>query len=385
MKRVFYWIYAGIFTVFRIFPLKVNKAVFVSPHNEGFCDSLGAVMDEMIKRDEFQIIPISCNALKISFGSIGGFFQSIGRAISFFTNKIYHLATAKYVFLNDNFMPMAKLHFRSEAVITQLWHAEGVFKRFGLFIEQPPAIRADEKACGSKLSYVVCSSEAVAPIYAEAFGVEENKVLALGSARADYFMKNNDVVRLRAEFDAKYPSCRGKKLVLYAPTFRDAPERDKHILDSFDAETFNERFGDKFALLVRLHPQVHSCKKTLKGAVDVENYPNVSELIKIADILITDYSSICMDFALMDKPVYFYAFDLEEYEGERAFFFDYESYVPGPVARDFQTLLNLINNNIAKSYKKRMADFRTLNFGKQTVGAAARIVDRIVYNPSVEK
>ncbi|MDD6276606.1 MAG: CDP-glycerol glycerophosphotransferase family protein [Clostridia bacterium] len=382
MKRVFYWIYAAVFAVLRIFPLKVNKAVFVSPHNESFCDSLGAVMDEMIKRDEFKIVQISCDALKISFKSSDSFFRSLGNAISFFTVKIYHLATAKYIFLNDNFMPMSKLKFRDEAVITQLWHAEGIFKRFGLFIDQPEQVRNAEKACNSKLSYVVCSSEAIAPVYAEAFGVEESRVLALGSARADYFIKTEDTARLRAEFDSKYPQCRGKKLVLYAPTFRDDPESDKRILESFDSETFNERFGSKYSLIVRLHPQVHSCKKTLDGVVDACDYPNVGELIKISDILITDYSSICMDFALMDKPVYFYAYDLEKYERDRAFFFDYESYVPGPVARDFQTLLNLINNNVADSYKKRMADFRTMNFGKQVGGSAERIVNRIVFNKS---
>ena len=382
MKKVFYCIYAAIFAVMRLFPLKANKIVFLSPHNENFSDSLGAVMDEIIRRDEFKVVRISCDALTLNFKSVSGFFKGVGRAAAFFTVKIYHLATAKFIFMNDNFMPLAKLNFKPEAVITQLWHAEGVFKRFGFFIEQPPEVRSIEKACSEKLTYVVCSSEAVAPVYAEAFGVDESKVLPLGSARADYFLNDKNSARLRAEFDSKYPECRGKAIVLYAPTFRDNPERDKHILDGFDAASFNERFGSKYALLYRMHPQVRTCKEKPSGAIDVGDYPNVGELIKIADVLITDYSSICMDFALMEKPMYFYAFDLENYEDERAFFFDYEAYVPGPVARDFQTLLNLINNNVADSYKKRSADFRMLNFGREVGSAAEKIVDTIVYGKS---
>ena len=133
MKKVFYFIYAMMFNFFRIFPVKKNKIVFLSPHNENFNDSLGAVMEEAIRRDEFRIVPISGRDLKLDRSNI---LKSLKRAFGFFTCKAYHLATAKYVFLNDNFMPMGKLHFSEKAVVTQLWHAEGAFKKFGLDIEQ---------------------------------------------------------------------------------------------------------------------------------------------------------------------------------------------------------------------------------------------------------
>ena len=87
-----------------------------------------------------------------------------------------------------------------------------------------------------------------------------------------------------------------------------------------------------------------------------------------------------MDFALLEKPVYFYAFDLEKYTSDRAFYEDYESYVPGPVARDFQTLLNLINNNVSNTYLKRMYDFKYFNFGTPDGKSSERVVDTIIYN-----
>ena len=380
MKKIFYFIYAVIFNFFSIFPLKKNKVVFLSPHNENFNDSLGAVMEEVIRRDEFRVVLISGRDLKLDRSGVKKTVSSVGRAISFFTVKAYHLATAHYVFLNDNFMPMGKLCFKKNAVITQLWHAEGAFKKFGLDIEQPEDVRELEKAGNAKLTYVVCSSEEVAPIYANAFGVSDYKVLPLGSARLDWFGKeiNND--RLRADFDKKYPMCRGKQLALYAPTFRDNTADDERILENFDVTAFNERFGDKYALLIRLHPQVHSNVKIPDGAVDVCDYGNVTELMRLCDFLITDYSSICMDFAIQDKPVYFYAFDLDRYERDRSFYFDYESYVPGPVAKDFQTLLNLINSTVSETYRKRRYDFNYFNFGTPDGKAAERIVDRIIYN-----
>lgn len=367
------------FNIFRMLPLKTNKVAFLSPHNENFNDSLGAVMEAVIRRDEFIVKKISSTDLSVDKSSVIEIFKSIKKVLSFFTAKAYHLATSKFVFLNDNFMPMAKLKFRSEVIITQLWHAEGAFKKFGFHIEQPNDVRELEKDGNKRLSYVVCSSEQVAPIYAEAFDVSPYKVLPLGSARTDYFFRKINKERLRADFDKRYPECKGKRLVLYAPTFRDNRADDLRLLESIDAASFNERFPNS-KLLVRLHPQVHSGKTSINGTVDVGKYENVNELILLADIMITDYSSICMDFALLEKPVYYYAFDLEKYASDRSFYFDYETYVPGPVARDFQTLLNLINSNVAETYRKRMYGFRFFNFGNPDGKSADRVVDRIIYN-----
>lgn len=380
MKKFFYGIYAAMFSIFRIFPLKKNKIVFLSPHNENFNDSLGAVMEETVRRDEFRVVTIYGSDLKLDRSGIKNFFSSLKKAFSFFTVKAFHLATASFVFLNDNFMPMGKLRFSQKAVITQLWHAEGAFKKFGLDIEQPEEVRKLEIAANSKLTYVVCSSQEVAPIYAGAFGVSEYKVLPLGSARLDWFFKDINESRLRADFDKKYPECKGKKLILYAPTFRDNPSDDSMILKNFDVRAFNERFGEEYSLLIRLHPQVHSSAEIPEGAVDLCSYRNTVELMRLCDALITDYSSICMDFAVQDKPVYFYAFDLERYERDRAFYFDYESYVPGPVARDFQTLLNLINSTVSETYRKRRYDFNFVNFGTPDGEASKRIVDKIIFN-----
>lgn len=378
MKNKIYRVYALLFNIFSIFPLKLNKVTFLSPHNENFNDSLGAVMEEVIRRDEHRIIKISSSDLGTDKKSVSAFFKSIGRIIKFMTVQVYHLATSKYVFLNDNFMPLGMLKFNENAVITQLWHAEGIFKKFGLDIEQPQEIRELEIAGNKKLSYVVCSSEDVRTYYADAFGVDEEKVLALGAPRMDYFKKKINEDRLKADFCKKYPQCRGKKMILYAPTFRDNTDDDRALLESIDIKAFNDRFGEEYILLVRLHPQVHNAEVDISGAVDVCNYPDVIELSRLCDILITDYSSICMDFAVQEKPIYFYAFDLEKYDSERSFYIPYESYVPGPVAKDFTTLLNLINSNVAQSYNNKLLNFNHFNFGENDGNSAKRVADTVI-------
>ena len=373
MKRLFYMLYAAFFNICRIFPLKNNRVTFLSPHREKFTDSLGMVLKEVESRGGFDVVRISSADL-----SLDRTVASVGRALSFFTRKAYLLATSKYVFLNDNFMPMSSLHFSKDAVITQLWHAEGVFKKFGLDIPQPPKVRARETAGAKKLTYVVCSSEGVAPYYAKAFGVEQSKVLPLGAPRSDVFFSERDKDGIRRRFDERYPECKGKKLVLYAPTFRDSEQDDKKLLQSFDFDAFDKRFNKTHKLLLRLHPQIHRCDIVQNCAVDVTDWDDVGELIEISEMMITDYSSVCMDAALIGKPILFYAFDLEKYADERSFYFDYETYVPGPVARDFDTLLDLIGGTAPQEYEQKLKKFREFNFGSPDGKAAKRVVESII-------
>lgn len=374
LKKIFYSLYALFFNICRIFPVKQNRVAFVAPHNGGKNDSLGILRSYVEKKSGYDIVTISTRALKLDTSSIGALISSCLKAAGFFTLKAKALATSKYVFLNDNFMPMASLKFSSEAVITQLWHAEGAFKKFGLSAPLTAEVAEREKKCSENLTYVVCSSKNIIPIYAEAFGVEKSKILPLGAPRIDSLLCPKDVDKIRADFDEKHPECKGKKLILYAPTFRDAPEANQKLLDNIDTEAFNREFGKEYRLLIKLHPQINSGVK-VEGTTDVTNGSDISELTLICDMLITDYSSACMDFALLSKPCIFFAFDLEEYEKERSFYFDYENYVPGAVAKNFGEVINAIKN--PRNDEEKLRRFRDFNFDYKDCNNTKRIFDYI--------
>ncbi len=376
MKKLFYSLYALFFNISRLlFPLKKSRVAFVAPHHGGNADSLGILRDYMQKKGNFDIVTISTSDLHIDFSSIGRLIKSTTRAIGFFTVKAKTLATSKYVFLNDNFMPMASLKFSNDAVITQLWHAEGAFKKFGLSAPLTEEVRDREKKGSEKLTYIICSSQNVVPVYAEAFGVDESKILPLGTPRIDMLLCGRDINRIRADFDKKHPECKGKKLVLYAPTFRDDPETDKKTVSHIDSEAFERELGSEYKLIIKLHPQIHS-GKAVEGTVDVTEGHDINDLTLICDTLITDYSSVCMDFALLSKPCIFFAFDLESYEKERSFYFDYESYVPGPVVKDFGSVIEEIKN--PRKNEEKLRTFRDFNFDYIDCNNTERIFKRII-------
>lgn len=374
MKKLFYSLYALFFNLSRVFPIKQNRIAFIAPHNGGTEDSLSKMRSYIEKKGGYETVFISTNDLKLDFSGFVPLVKSCLKAAGFFTFKAAALARSKYVFLNDNFMPMASLKFSKKAVITQLWHAEGAFKKFGLSAPLTDDVREREKKGASKLTYVVCTSESVAPVYAEAFGVESEKVLPLGSPRIDSLLSEKDTAEIRAEFDKNHPECKGKKLVLYAPTFRDSPEKDSALLDRIDVQAFNREFPDS-RLLTKLHPQINSAKP-LEGATDVTKGHDIGDLTLICDAVITDYSSVCMDFALLSKPCIFFAFDLDEYEVERSFYFDYKSYVPGPVAESFDEVITALKNT--DGYTDKLNGFVKFNFDYTDCNNTERIFNRII-------
>ncbi|MBQ8029097.1 MAG: CDP-glycerol glycerophosphotransferase family protein [Clostridia bacterium] len=369
MKELIYNIYALIFNFFSSFlSVKKNRVALVSMHNENFKDSLGCVYEELKTKGDYDFVFITRQDLEIRL-------KNVFRVVSFFLLKSRKLATAQYVFLNDNFLPMSKLNFRKETVITQLWHGEGVFKKFGLSVNQPHKVREREILANKKLSYVVCSSKAVVPFYAEAFGVKESQVLPLGSARSDYLFKNGNSEKARAEFEKLFPSVKGKTAVLYAPTFRDDLKENENILSHFDFSLFKKELSETHALFVRLHPQIHSECALPEGVFDVTDFEDVRKLILACDVLITDYSSVCMEFSHLDKKTVFFAYDKEKYITDRDFYFQYDSYVPGEVVA---TTEEIIEEILKETNKEKNERFKNFNFDFADDKNAKRIIDSIV-------
>lgn len=367
MKSFFYNLYALFFNIsVKLFRVKEKRVCFLSMHNEGFCDSLGSVREKLREiKPEFEIVEITRNDLSL---------RNPLRLLSFFLVKSALLATSHYVFLNDNFLPMGKLNFRKETVITQLWHAEGAFKKFGFHINQPESVRSAEKAANEKLTWVVCSGEGVRDIYAGAFGVKKEQVLVLGAPRCDYLALDENKMKAKDELEKLYPSCKGKKVVLYAPTFRDTKEGNLELMKRFDTGKISELLGQEYALMVKLHPQVHeSCE--IKNAIDVTDYDDVRKLALFCDVLVTDYSSICMDFSFIDKKTVFFAFDLEEYKAKRDFYYDYIDYVPGEVVYTAEECTKAIK---AKLDMNKNQSFKQFNFSFFDANSSQRVIDAII-------
>ncbi len=361
IKTLFYRLFALSFCVFRIFPLQPRKVALLAPHRE--LGSLAAVRDVLAARGGWRIVCLPVH-------------DALRHPLRLFTSQAFHLATAGAVLLNDNFMPMADLPFSSKAKVIQLWHAEGALKRFGLSLPLEPRLAERVRRGCLRCTAVVCASEAIVPYYAEAFGVPERRVLPLGSPRLDALSAPMDRAALRTAFEARYPECRGKRLILYAPTIRDENAENAALLSRFDFAAFAARFGSEATLLLRMHPKVRVNPGALPACVlDVTEHPDSLALLRLCDALVTDYSSLSLDAALLDLPIYCYTFDYDRYNYARGFYKELRALPPGPLVDDFPALLDALDAPDA-GRELRQA-FVRFHLGQPDGRAAERVADLV--------
>ncbi|MDR2647433.1 MAG: CDP-glycerol glycerophosphotransferase family protein [Oscillospiraceae bacterium] len=355
ITSLFYRSFACAFHFFRVCPIRPNKIVLFAPHRVR--ESLDCVVNELIQRGKTVYIT-----------------PAQKRSPRLLLLQAYHFATASAVLLNDNFMPLGSLRFSKKTKIVQIWHAEGALKRFGLSLDLPQAVRECVRKAGAKYDAVVCSSPRVAPFYAEAFGVPLSVVLPLGAPRLDVLCHGFSKQKAREAFELQFPQTKNKRIILYAPTLRDNPKADAALLENFRFDQFQARFGANTILLVRVHPRsAAKIPSETHGVIDCAKYSDTIKLLAACDALITDYSSICLDAAVLDVPVFLYCFDLDAYKTERDFYVDFSVSAPCEITVRFADLLDELAKPDVNQSKR--AAFAAYHIGTLDGGASKRIAD----------
>ncbi len=303
----------------------------------------------------------------------------VGNFISFFIKKPFHLATAAYVLQDNIFLPMAYLHFPKAVKIIQLWHGTGTIKKFGQSVNTGRLGKLEKRA-NQTITHLLVNSEYTKKQYKEAFGVSEDKIKVLGLPRTDIMFQEDKKARDLEEFYHRFPDLKEKKLVLYAPTFRDNEVNNPKIM--LDVNLFIEQTPEEYVLILKLHPFVAAAfqldTKQYQGRVmNLSTYGDLNTLLFAADILVTDYSSIIFEYCLLDKPMIFYAYDLDQFSDMgRGFYESYEDYVPGPVVKNTLELSSIIRSNCYDLLKIRQ--FRVKSYEYLDGQSTKRLVEKII-------
>jgi CDP-ribitol ribitolphosphotransferase len=294
----------------------------------------------------------------------------------------YHLATARLSVVDDYFFPMYVIKPRTGTTFVQVWHACGALKRFGHSLGDRrfgSPRRRGSIAIHSNYDCCLVSAARFAPFYAEAFDVPLDRFTArLGIPRTDLFFEPDRAARAAA-VRTRYGIPDGKRVILYAPTFRGDSIGDARAPGELDLALLRRRLGDDHVVLAREHPFVRSrgADPALAGfVIDASDHGDVNELMLASDLLITDYSSVLFEFALLGRPMAFFAPDHAAYEGERGFYVDYPSFVPGPVFTDSAALGEYIGAGVFDL--ERVRRFATESFDVADGRSTGRFVDEIV-------
>lgn len=351
-------LYGLLFRLFRYTYVEPNRISFIMDSRESFKGNLEYIKREFERKGDYDFHFFYKD--KLSYSSL------------------QKLAGSRYIFLNDNFFALAFMEFKPKNIIVQLWHAPGASKKFGGSVDIKS--RGILRKISEKTDYLIVTSRNIVEYYGEAFQISKTKIKPLGLPRMDYYFENHDADQLKSDFCSKYVVSSDKKIILYAPTFREEAKYN-NVFTYLDLEKFNQELGDDYILALKLHPKIRNFYGKDISAngqyIDVSDYESEQELMLISDILITDYSSIMIEYSVLDKPTVFFTYDLDDYlANERGFYYDFETTVPGPIVHTSEELIDVIKDGDFD--KSRISEFVKMQFDEIDGHSSERIVNYLL-------
>ena len=317
----------------RLLPVQKNKIVVTNFYGRGYGDNLKPIVAELLRRGEkLDIVWLTADDAAAASLPAGV------RAVPYTAkNRIFELCSAK-VWLDNN-RKGARVKKPGQWYM-QTWHGFALKRIEKDAAETLPAGYADYAARDSAQTDVIVSNAALmSRIYRESFWYS-GAVEEFGSPRNDVFFAPLQGVREKVCAALGVPE--GRKMVLYAPTFRADGSMEAYDVDYMRLrKALTARFGGEWVVLVRLHPHVMEQAKdlTFDGAAtfDATRYDDMQELLAAADAVVSDYSSLMFDYGLTRRPCFQFATDIAAYQKDRNFYFPLQK-MPFPLAEDNDAL-----------------------------------------------
>lgn len=292
---------------------------------------------------------------------------------------------AKAILLDEYSFYIRGLNISDQTIIFQIWHACGAFK-VSAFSRLGKKGGTKQKAKSHRdYSYCFVTSESAAKYYQEGFGLSGRKVIPLGTPKTDIYLDDQVKDQVRSKLYKDYPILDGKKVLLFAPTYRGVGKYDAHYdKEAFDPNRIAENLSPDDLLVIHHHPfvsQPYEIRPDLADRIlDLSGEAELEDLLFITDVLITDYSSIIYDASLLAIPMVFYAWDLEDYIYDRGFYFEYETNVPGKIVYSQEELIKALKEKDFE--QEKVEPFCNKNFdirdGKASQRVAAFIEDIVL-------
>lgn len=353
---VFKWHLRLIYFFIKLFTRQKKEVFFLSRQ----FDFVPLNYELLIKELESRKIGVKVICKKVSTGVNAiirnekkkhNLFKELSSALGYYFNlykQMYYCATSKVIVVDGYNVTVSPLKHKKGTTVVQLWHALAAIKKFGYqTIGYPDGLNPDvaKMLCmHQNYDYVISGSKAMNKYFAEAFNIDEKKVLEIGTPTIDYLMIEDEETRNRLY--KKYPKMKKKINVLYSPTFRsDGRDNTQEVIDKFDTKKYN--------LIITFHPKTDVVVNKDVICVDRKEF-STFDVLKVVDYVITDYSALAMDACVVNKKLMFYVYDYEQYDEENGININLFKELPGCTSRNIEDLIKVIDTASynEKAYQK---------------------------------
>jgi len=349
-----------------------EKSIIFSAHSRKYNDSPRAIYEYMIARPEFQDYTFYWALDDTSVEIPGNAIKIVPDTVKYFRTAL----KCKYWITCVNIERSLKFK-RKKCIYLNTWHGIPI-KTVGNMAEG----RKDYNF--SYIDYFCISGDYEIPIYEKSFNVPVEHMLKTGMPRNDvlYSTSAEEIKRIKEKNGLPL----NKKLLLYAPTWRDSKDGGKSysIKPPMDLMKWEEKLGEEYILLFRTHPYTNELLGVDFNSFvrDYTNYPNINDLMKIADILISDYSATIFDYAILERPIISFAYDCDDYGRERGFAMDIRKEMPGGISENEDAVIDRI---LHMNVEKEIEAVKTFKHKYLTYGGEATVkcIER-VFNKGVQ-
>ena len=278
-----------------------------------------------------------------TFNLIKKVFSNLKSTLSYYFSlydQMVSIASSKVIIVDGYNLPVSLLKHKKGTKVIQMWHALGAIKKFGYqSIGKVDGINptvARILKMHANYDYVISGSEGMNKYFAEAFNVPIEKVLAIGTPSIEFLKKKDN--KITKKIKEKYPALKNKINVLYSPTFRNEKNYNYE-------ELINNTDFTKVNLIITNHFKVEE-RTTDPRVININsNEFQTFDILKIVDYVITDYSALMIDAAVINKKILLYVYDYDEYKKNNGVNLDLLNDFPTIAYQDAKKLMNIINKN----------------------------------------
>ncbi|MBE6010229.1 MAG: polyribitolphosphotransferase [Lachnospiraceae bacterium] len=311
-----------IYAILKIFPAK-KKIVFLSRQANAPSLDFQMLSERILQMHPDYRTVMLCRMLQKTPKGMAGYCFHMLR-------QMYHLATSRAAILDSYCIPISLLKHKKTLLVIQMWHSVGTMKKFGYSILDQPEGSSSEIAHLMKMhhgyDYVLAAGEGYKDHLAEGFCFDRSRILTYPLPRLELLQDPAYISDCRRKITAAYPVIQQKKNLVYVPTFRkgeDAAFRQalNDLIEAIDLTAYN--------LIVKAHPLAEFNSSDPRIICDTE-YSSM-EMLCVANAVISDYSCIIYEAAVLKKPLYFYTYDYAQYMSKRDIYIDYKKEMPGPI------------------------------------------------------
>lgn len=336
-------------------PVKQNQVSLVSLEGLELKDDFKIIYDSLQKNLAYKVKIVLFNYnKKTALNNLKYFFNCFRQLIVINRSKV--------VLINDNNYVVSNFK-RKETKVIQVWHASGAIKKFGNALKRKYKIQ--------NYDYVLANSSYWQKPYSQAFNVKESNVIVTGLPRLDVLVDDKELLKRKQKILTKYPIIKDKNILLYAPTFRGNVYQGFKAID-IDLGKISKMLGDDWLILVKHHPLLTNYQLPDNSGILDCSQDNTYDLFTVSTCLVSDYSSIILDYTILNRPIYLFGPDYQEYGGEIGYYLNPQD-LPGPLVSNEEQLVQAIANQ----QRYPITDFAQKMFTYQDGKNNARVLSLI--------